>query len=287
MNLTHLNFDLPTILTLVVGVFAFTFVRYVLFSGLWYMVSYHWLREWFQPHKLNARYPDAKTILGELKLGTLNLVNFGIFAVVILWLQVKGYTQVYTEVERFGWGYLLASLAIVFVVQDAYFYWLHRLLHTRFFMKHVHGAHHRFRNPTPFAAFAVHPIEGAAEVAFRPLILCLLPLHPIAIGIYVVASFVINVFGHGGVEVLPRGSTRGLITGLFNTPTHHYQHHKYVVSNFSLYFTWWDKLCGTEQAAYHEEFDEKAISLTDLLPEVPAPAHELIASCSARISPLR
>lgn len=278
----HLAFDMPTALKVVAVIVTFTFVRYIALSGLWYMVSYHWFREFFADHKLNARYADRKEILGELKLGTLNLINFCGFGVLILWLQAEGHTQVYTEVAQYGWGYLVASVALVFVIQDAFFYWIHRLLHTKFFMKHVHGAHHRFRNPSPFAAFAVHPVEGFLEVGFRPLILCLLPLHPYAIGFFLVASFVINVFGHGGVEVMFKGTTRHPILGLFNTPTHHYGHHKYVVANFSLYFTWWDKLMGTEHHAYHEDFEAAAVPLPSLPSPEPVAAEP---SVSARIRP--
>lgn len=267
-----LAFDLETALKLTALIVTFTFVRYIALSGLWYLVSYKWFQGFFADHKLNARYASRQEILGELKLGTLNLVNFVGFGVLILWLHNEGYTRLYTEVERFGWAYLIGSVGLVFVIQDAYFYWVHRLLHTKFFMRHVHGAHHRFRNPSPFAAFAVHPVEGFLEVGFRPLILCLLPLHPAAIGFMLIASFVINVFGHGGVEVMFKGTTRHPLLGLFNTPTHHYGHHKYVVANFSLYFTWWDKLMGTEHAAYHEDFEAVAVSIPSLsLPEPVAP----------------
>lgn len=283
-----LAFDLPTVLLLMAGILAFTFTRYIALSGLWYLVSYHWLKGWFAPHKLDQRYATRAEILGELKLGALNMINFCGFGALILWLHVHGYTRFYGEVEQHGWLYLVGSVALVFVIQDAFFYWVHRLLHTKFFMRHVHGAHHRFRNPSPFAAFAVHPVEGFFEVGFRPLIVCLVPLHPYAIAVLLTLSFVINVFGHGGVEVMFSGWTRHPLLGLINTPTHHYAHHKYVVANFSLYFTWWDKLMGTEHARYHEDFEAAAVPLPTFVapeptPSAPAPSFAQISgSCSGR-----
>jgi len=280
-----LGFDLTTCAWVVGVVLAFTFTRYVVISGLWYLVAYRWLRDALHPHKNDARYPPAEVIWAELKLGTANLINFCGFGILILWLYVHGYTRLYFEVGQFGWAYLVLSVALVFVIQDAYFYWAHRLLHTKFFMKHAHGAHHRFRNPTPFAAFAVHPLEGFLEVGFRPIVLCLLPLHPGAIAFLLVSSFLINAFGHGGVEVLVRGWSRHPILGQINCPTHHYVHHKYVTANFSLYFTWWDRLMGTEHPAFHDEFEAVALPMPSFADPAPAPAPSpaLAGSCSARM----
>lgn len=256
----ELTFDAPTALAVAVGVFAFTFVRYVVVSGLYYLIAYHWLRDWFQPHKLNPRHPDRAQLWGEFKLGTANLVNFSLFAVLILYLYTGGHTRVYAEVDgALGVAYLLASLLALFVIQDAYFYWIHRLLHWKPLMKWAHAPHHRFRNPSPFAAFAVHPAEGFLEVAYRPLILCVLPLHPVTIAAYVVLSFVINAGGHGGIELYRSGWSRHWFFQYLGSASHHYVHHKYVNKNFSLYFTWWDKWMGTEHAAFHEEFERAAV----------------------------
>jgi len=66
---TELAFDLRTCLWVIGAIFAFTFVRYVAISGLYYLVAYRWLREWFAPRKHDPRYPDRRTILAELKHG--------------------------------------------------------------------------------------------------------------------------------------------------------------------------------------------------------------------------
>ena len=267
----ELTFDLTTCLAVGLAVFAFTFVRYVLISGLHYLITYHWLREWFRPHKHDQRYPGWRTIKAELRLGTLNLVNFVGFGVLILYLITHGHTRLYFEVAERGWVYTLASLPLVLVIQDTWFYWIHRLLHWKPLMRWAHAPHHRFKNPTPFAAFAVHPFEGALEVAFRPLILCLLPLHPGVIAVYVVLSFVVNALGHGGIELFPAGWAGHPLLGLGNSATHHYLHHKHVHCHFSLYFTWWDKLMGTEHPDYAREFERVAVELP-ALPALEAPA---------------
>lgn len=49
------------------------------------------------------------------------------------------------------WGVLLWQLPLWAVIDDAYFYWAHRLLHTRAFYSRVHKQHHQFIAPVGFA----------------------------------------------------------------------------------------------------------------------------------------
>lgn len=37
---------------------------------------------------------------------------------------------------------------------------------------------------------------------------------------------------------------------------YHDLHHKDFDGNYGLYFTWWDRLCGTEHKRYRETFEE-------------------------------
>lgn len=59
-----------------------------------------------------------------------------------------------------------------------------------------------------------------------------------------VAMF-INVLGHCGVELYPRAWASRPVFGWLNSATAHDQHHLRLERNFGLYFTFWDRLCGT------------------------------------------
>ena len=61
--------------------------------------------------------------------------------------------------------------------------------------------------------------------------------------------------GHAGVELHPAGMARSALLGWNTTTTHHDLHHQTVRYNFSLYFTWWDRLMRTEHPGYLQEFD--------------------------------
>ncbi len=65
-----------------------------------------------------------------------------------------------------------------------------------------------------------------------------------------------NVLGHAGFELHPKGWTRHPVLGWLTTTTHHDLHHAAVGCNYGLYFTWWDRLMGTEHPHYRQRFDE-------------------------------
>jgi sterol desaturase/sphingolipid hydroxylase (fatty acid hydroxylase superfamily) len=137
---------------------------------------------------------------------------------------------------------LLQSLAGVLVL-DAYLYWKHRLLHTRLFFP-FHQDHHRFHDPTPFAALAVGPFESV--LTYWPSILLCWPaaIHwgPFYVSINLF-FILLNFYLHSGVTftlleyILPRLG--------FNSSAFHNTHHTHRVVNFGEPMILWDILCNT------------------------------------------
>lgn len=133
------------------------------------------------------------------------------------------------------------------VAMDAWLYWKHRILHTRALFD-FHRAHHAFRDPTPFAGFAVAPVE--ALLTFWPILLLCLPwaVHwaPVYVGL-VVGFVLLNLYLHCGVEV---PALERLCKALaLNSSVHHNVHHAKVNLHFGEASFLWDRLCGTEQPA--------------------------------------
>lgn len=95
---------------------------------------------------------------------------------------------------------LLQTFAGVMII-DAWLYWKHRLLHTRAFFG-FHKAHHAFRDPTPFAGFAVAPVESL--LTFWPILLLCIPeaTHWAPLYFGLVIGFVnLNFYLHCGVTI--------------------------------------------------------------------------------------
>lgn len=55
--------------------------------------------------------------------------------------------------------HMFIYIMLYYVNHCIWFYLSHRLLHIRFFWKHIHYVHHTYKNTLPFAAFYCHPVE--------------------------------------------------------------------------------------------------------------------------------
>ena len=111
-------------------------------------------------HRVITDWPGAADLRRELVYSASTLAIFAAIAAEILALVVSGHAEIYEDPMKHGLAWLVASLPLLIVWHDFYFYWAHRLLHTRWMLRHVHHVHHRSRSPSPFAAYAFHPVEA-------------------------------------------------------------------------------------------------------------------------------
>jgi len=66
-----------------------------------------------------------------------------------------------------------------------------------------------------------------------------------------------NAMGHSSHELLPWSWTRRGLLRWITPVSHHHFHHARNRGNYGLYFTWWDRWCGTEDVAYLAWGDER------------------------------
>jgi sterol desaturase/sphingolipid hydroxylase (fatty acid hydroxylase superfamily) len=118
-----------------------------------------------------------------------------------------------------------------------------------------HKVHHLSTNPSPWAAMAFHPLEAVVEAGIIVLVAFLFPVHPLAIGIFLLFMMVYNVYGHLGYELYPKGFSRSFIGRWINTSVNHNQHHQYFKGNYGLYFLFWDRWMGTIRPDYEDRFE--------------------------------
>jgi len=148
-----------------------------------------------------------------------------------------------------------ATLALIVVAHDAYFYWTHRAMHHPRLFRFFHRTHHRSHTPTPWAAYAFDWPEAVVQAVFLPLFLLFVPVHALVLFVFLLHMIVRNVMGHAGVELHARGWAGSRWLGWMNTTTHHDLHHATGRWNYGFYFRWWDRLMGTEHPDYVRTFD--------------------------------
>ena len=228
-------------------------LRYVVAAGLFWCALHVAGRRWLT-HRLIAEWPSPGDVRREISYSLSTLVVFAGIGAFTIAMLMSGRMEVYREPSRHGWAWLVLSLPALLLWHDLYFYWTHRLLHTRWLFRRVHGVHHRSRNPSPWAAYAFHPIEAVVNGLVTPLALCAAPLHVGVLMLFALHQILRNAHGHAAVEIMPRGFVQHVFWGRFTTTTHHHLHHESARGNYGLWFTWWDRWCGTERPDYAARF---------------------------------
>jgi len=236
------------------GQFLMEGARYLVVALLLWLVLHVWLKKRLA-HRLIGQWPTARDIRREMGYSLSTLLVFSALGLVVVAGLWQGRVEIYGRVDKHGLAWLLLSLPLMILWHDFYFYWTHRLLHTPWLLRHVHGVHHRSRHPSPWAAYAFHPVEAFINGLVTPLALLLVPLHWSVLLLFSLHQIVRNAHGHLAVETLPRGFVRHPLGRFFTTTTHHHLHHETARGHYGLWFTWWDRWCGTERADYAARFD--------------------------------
>src|SRR5215469_15124101 len=78
--------------------------------------------------RLNRDAPRPAVIRHELKLSLLSSWIYALPAALALEVWKRGGTLIYLDVGRYGVVWLFISGALYLVIQDTYYYWLHRLM---------------------------------------------------------------------------------------------------------------------------------------------------------------
>lgn len=239
---------------------AFTnnFVReglyYLLAALLLWIVVHKWLGERLA-HRLIAGWPSKADVRREMAYSFTTLLIFAAQGLVVFASILRGDMVVYFKPGQYGYLWLALSFPAMLLWHDFYFYWTHRLLHSRWLFRRVHGVHHRSRNPSPWAAYAFHPVEALVNSLVTPLALLVVPLHGLVLFAFAIHQIVRNAHGHLAIETMPRGFARHWLGGRFTTTTHHHLHHETAQGNYGLWFTFWDRWMGTERGDYHARFE--------------------------------
>jgi lathosterol oxidase len=229
--------------------------RYLLAAGLMAAILALFWRVGLARRKLQARRATSRDVRREILASLRSALVFSLLGTVVFVAARQGWVTLYKGFDRAGPLYFVLSLAVMLVAHDTYFYWTHRAMHHRRLFRFFHRTHHLSRTPTPWAAYSFSVPEAIVQGAFVPLFVAFVPMHALAIFVFVVVQIMRNVMGHAGSEVHPAGFGPGRWLGWNNTTTHHDLHHETGRYNYGLYFRWWDKFMGTEHPDYRRKFE--------------------------------
>jgi len=221
-----------------------------------FLVFYIFFRKKLSYKKIQLKFPRLKDYLREAGFSTLSVVIFSFPPLIMLYSDaIRPYTTYYENIDQHGMIYMVLAFPLMLIMHDTYFYWLHRIMHHPRLFKWFHLVHHRSTNPSPWAAYAFHPLEAIVESMIFVVFLFTIPVHSIHLIFFFVFSLTYNVYGHLGFELYPKGFNKHWLGKWMNTSVSHNLHHQYFKGNYGLYFTIWDRLMGTMRADYDTSFE--------------------------------
>lgn len=235
-------------------VFAFDFGRYAIAASL--VAALVWLlrRTPWRGRKIQKREATSSDFRREFLASVRTVLVYVFVSMFVIWGTRHG---VFHEIKTsFGLAANLGLLAAIIIAHDAYFYWSHRAMHDPRLFKHFHRFHHRTITPTPWAAYSFAIPEAFVMAVFMPIWLFFVPTPGIVIFTFLIIMILRNCMGHAGLELHARGWASHPVLKWISTTTHHDLHHAGSFNhNFGFYFTWWDKLMGTEHPDYVAVYD--------------------------------
>lgn len=219
--------------------------RYFVLAAITFLVFYILFPKYFSKIRIQPRFPRWTDYTRDVSFSILSIAIFASMAYVCM-VMLRDINHVhYGSIAEYGIGWFVLSYTWLFLLHDFYFYWMHRMMHTKFLFRHVHLVHHKSTNPSPWTAYAFHPFEAIIEAGIIPLAVFTLPIHKFAFISFMLFQIIYNVYGHLGYEIMPRWIRGTRLGSYLNTSTHHNDHHRYFKGNYGLYTRCWDRLWET------------------------------------------
>ena len=115
--------------------------------------------------------------------------------------------------------------------------------------KRLHKPHHLWKNPTPWASHAFHPLDGWLQGTAYHIFVVFFPMHKV---VHLLALVFVNVWTnsiHDGCSFFP--------WSFINGAAHHTIHHTDFHYNYGQYFVFWDWVFGS----YRDPREEVGVGL--------------------------
>lgn len=230
--------------------------RYFIFAGIPFLIFYIVFSNYYSKNKIQGKSPKKQTFLNEIKNSIMTIGVIAVIASLILFTPFRQYTLIYDDIHQYSFWWIPLSVILSLIFHDTYFYWLHRFIHSKKIYPYIHLTHHKSTNPSPWTSYSFDLFEAILENMILLIMVFILPLHSLSILIFGLLTFIINVYGHLGYEIMPKWFRHSFLFQIINTSVYHNLHHKKFKGNYALYFRWWDRIMGTENKEYVKLYDE-------------------------------
>lgn len=218
----------------------------VLLAGNIIALVYSWLvlyTDVFKKYRLQDKKYKSGIFFQRLPLILLNLAILSVLTAVSLYY----FADVIFETSIPAWWLIPVQVTFIFFIDDAWFYFAHRLMHeNKFLLRKIHSIHHQAITPFPLEYIYVHPLEWMiGSVGSFLGIGAWLLFMPTELNFY---AFLVYGAIRNLHEVEIHSDLRSPIAKyipLLNPTESHDLHHSKVKGNYASMFNIWDRVFGT------------------------------------------
>ena len=147
-----------------------------------------------------------------------------------------------SEIKNKGYFYTISNLFFNFLLYDIYEYFIHRLLHTKWFYRNIHYIHHKNNSPDLLSSFVFHPFE--TFLLILPLItIKLIPMCDVLFLLLSTIFYSSTILQHCGFYIPFYENYLGYF---FVSPEHHDIHHLKSKGNYGIFTPFCDYLLNTK-----------------------------------------
>ena len=214
-----------------------------------------WLNHRNPERRIQKNRRGEKRKAAEIRLSLASILVTCLSVAIGLFAQYKGWAM---QPWDFSWWTAAPLFFLCMVLFDAWFYFAHRLLHTKYFYKY-HLEHHRSVAPTVWSNDSIGLVDTALSQGFYAVIVFIVPFPPMILLANRLFDQINGTFGHAGFEYFASKTARYPSPMLCTT--YHDQHHAEFKYNFANYFSFWDRVLGTISPIYDrrvEAFEKEA-----------------------------
>jgi Delta7-sterol 5-desaturase len=231
--------------------FIVFFVFYGMLLGIYFVVGaalVFWNERVLHSKKIQLKIASGEETKRDIIQSVKSLVFISLFLAGGVYCQHSGFTirpQGLTPVSAVLW--FLASMLIF----DTWFYWGHRLIHTKLFYRWVHAWHHRSKTPTVWSNNSDTFIDDVILQSYFFFALFVLPMPGVILIAHKIYDQITGMIGHSGYEYSAGYLSRFPFP--FLGVTFHDQHHESFRYNYATHFSVWDRIMKT----MHPDYDQK------------------------------
>jgi len=223
------NYNYILLYAITVGYFLFLYfgIGFLFLSACKILETKHIL------HKIKPKEVPKKQVYFEIKHSIKSIIVFGFSSIPIVYLVRTNNIELLPNT----WTNILIGIILLTLWNEIHFYIIHRILHQKFMMKHIHFIHHKSNIPTIYSVFSFHWLEALLLSTMPLTIVLFIPFSIIAVSIFPLISILINFSGHCNYRF---GKGEGNSWRLFGT--YHNEHHSRGRKNYGFALNILDKL---------------------------------------------